>query len=215
LNRRVDLAEPPTLVLIRHGETESNRNRRFAGWSDEHLTEEGREGVVRLARSLGLRGGRLYTSPVRRAIETAEILAAELSLPVHTVHDLHEIELGEWTGLTESEVAERWPSAYRQWLERPDQLEIPGRERLEEVRERAVDAIDQIGKAELSEDGATVVVITHLALIRVLWLTANDRPLAEYHSVTAAHDELFTLLWEGRGRLTPVAGGSRPPSTSS
>ncbi len=189
------MAEPPTLVLIRHGETESNRNRRFAGWSDEHLTAEGREGVVRLARSLGLRGGRLYRSPVRRAIET--------------------IELGEWTGLTESEVAERWPSAYRQWLERPDQLEIPGRERLEEVRERAVDAIDQIGKAELSEDGAPVVVITHLALIRVLWLTANDRPLAEYHSVTAAHDELYTLLWEGRGRLSPVDGGSRPPLAGS
>lgn len=209
------MAEPPTLVLIRHGETESNRSRRFAGWSDEHLTEEGREGVVRLAKSLGLRGGRLYASPVRRAVETAEILAAELSLPVHTVHDLHEIELGEWTGLTESEVAERWPSAYREWLERPDQLEIPGRERLEEVRERAVGAIDQIGKAELSEDGAPAVVITHLALIRVLWLTSNDRPLAEYHSITAAHDELYTLLWEGRGRLSPVGSGSRRPLAAS
>ncbi|MEJ2311668.1 MAG: histidine phosphatase family protein [Gemmatimonadales bacterium] len=208
------MAEPPQLVLIRHGETESNRTGRFAGWSDEHLTEEGRKGVVRLARNLALRGGRLYTSPVRRAVETAEILAAELSLPVHTVHDLHEIELGEWTGLTESEVAERWPSAYRQWLERPDQLIIPGRERLDEVRERAVEAIDQIGKAELSEDGAPVVVITHLALIRVLWLTANDRPLAEYHSVTAAHDKLHVILWEGRGRLTPVESEPWSPSTA-
>ena len=208
------MAEPPKLVLIRHGETESNRTRRFAGWSDEHLSEEGRKGVVRLARSLALRGGRLYTSPVRRAVETAEILAAELSLPVHTVHDLREIELGEWTGLTESEVAERWPSAYRQWLERPDQLIIPGRERLDEVRERAVEAIDQIGKAELSEDGAPVVVITHLALIRVLWLTANDRPLAEYHSVTAAPDKLHVILWEGRGRLTPVESEPWSPATA-
>lgn len=206
------MTEPPKLMLMRHGETESNRDRRFAGWSDEHLTEEAREEVVRLATSLGLRGGRLYTSPVRRAVETAEIMAAELSLPVHTVHDLREIELGEWTGLTEREVAERWPSAYREWLERPDEVEIAGRERLEDVRERAVEAIDQIGKAELSEDGAPAVIITHLALIRVLWLTANGRPLAEYHSVTAGHDEVYTLLWEGRGKLTPVGSGpQRPP----
>lgn len=205
------MAEPPTLLLIRHGETESNRIRRFAGWNDEHLTKEGRAGVARLSETLRLRGGRLYTSPVRRAVETAELLAAELSLPVHTVHDLHEIELGEWTGLTESEVAERWPAAYREWLERPDELEIPGRESLREVRERALVAIDQIGKAELSEDGAPAVVITHLALIRVLWLTANDRPLSEYHSVTGAHDQLYTLRWEGRGKLTPVGGGPRRP----
>lgn len=206
------MAEPPILMLIRHGETESNRDRRFAGWSDEHLTVEAREEAVRLATSLGLRGGRLYTSPVRRAVETAEIMAALLSLPVHTVHDLREIELGEWTGLTESEVAERWPAAYRDWLERPDELEIPGRERLADLRKRAVDAIDQIGKAELSEDGAPAVVITHLALIRVLWLTAIGQSLAEYHSVTADHDEVYTLLWEGRGKLTPVGSGSRRPS---
>lgn len=208
------MAEPPTLVLIRHGETASNRHRRFAGWSDEHLTSAGRKAVQRLARSLDLRGGRLYTSPVRRAVETAEILAAELSLPVHTVHDLHEIELGEWTGLTESEVAERWPSAYREWLERPDRLAIPGRERLEELRERALDAIDQIGKAELSEDGAPAVVITHLALVRVVWLTANDRPLADYHSITGAHDELYRLIWEGRGKLRPIGSGAWRPSAA-
>jgi broad specificity phosphatase PhoE len=193
--------------MIRHGETASNRDRRFAGWSDEHLTEAGREAVRRLAKRLDLCGGRLYTSPVRRAVETAEILAAELSLPVHTVHDLHEIELGEWTGLTESEVAERWPAAYREWLERPDQLVIAGRERLDELRDRALDAIDQIGKAELSEDGAPAIVITHLGLIRVLWLTASGRPLAEYHSISGAHDRVYKLIWEGRGKLRSIDGG--------
>lgn len=205
------MAEPPTLELIRHGETESSRTRRFAGWSDELLTADGREGVARLGRALELRGGRVYTSPVRRAVETAEILAAELSLPVHTVHDLHEIELGEWTGLTEGEVAERWPEAYREWLERPDRLEVRGRERLEDVRQRAVGAIDQIGKAELSEESGPAVVITHLAVIRVLWLTANDRPLSEYHAVTGRHDEVYTLTWEGRGKLRAVGAGPQRP----
>ena len=205
------MAEPPTLALIRHGETESSRTRRFAGWSDERLTADGRERVARLGRRLGLRGGRLYTSPVRRAVETAEILAAELSLPVHTVHDLHEMELGEWTGLTESEVAERWPAAYREWRERPDRLEVRGRERLEDVRQRAVEAIDQIGKAELSEVSGPAVIITHLALIRVLWLTANNRPLSEYHAVAGGHGHVYALTWEGRGKLRAVGAGPKRP----
>ena len=200
------LAEPPILLLVRHGETASNLSHRFAGWNDDQLTEGGREGVVELARALGFRGGRLYASPVRRAVDTAEILATELGLEVRTVHDLHELEVGEWKGLTEEEVSERWPEAYRAWLETPDILAVKGRESLEELRERARSAIDQIGRAELSEDASPALVVTHLALIRVLWLAARDRPLSEYHSVAGHHGELYPLLWEGRGKLRVALG---------
>ena len=201
------MAEPPILLLVRHGETAANLSHRFAGWNDDHLTEGGREQVVELARALGFRGGRLYTSPVRRTVETAEILATELALEVRTVHDLHELEVGEWKGLTEAEVSERWPEAYRAWLETPDNLPVKGRESLEELRERARSAIDQIGRAELSEDASPALVVTHLALIRVLWLAAQDRPLSEYHSVAGHPAELYPLLWEGRGRLRATLGG--------
>jgi len=206
------LAEPPLLVLLRHGETESNRLKRFAGWNDEHLTPEGRLAVGELADALDLRGGRLYTSPVRRAVETAEILADRLSLSVHTVHDLHEIELGEWKGMTTREVSERWPVAYRDWLAIPERVRVPGRESLGEVRERAMNAIDQIGKAELSESVAAALVVTHLALIRVLWLAAERRPLSDYHEVSGDRAWVYPLRWEGRGRVRPAGGGPRRPA---
>lgn len=205
------MAEPPLLVLIRHGETVSNRLQRFAGWSDEHLTDEGRERVQALARRLGIRGGRLYTSPVRRAVETAEILAAELSLPVHTVHDLHEIDIGEWTGLTESEIRERWPEAYRTWQSSPDGLQVLGRESLPDVRRRALRAADQIGKAELSEEGTPALVVTHLAVIRVLWLAARHHPASAYHSVSGDPNRVYALFWEGPERLTPARDGPLSP----
>ncbi len=204
------MAEPPLLVLIRHGETESNRLHRFAGWSDERLTEEGRAHVAGLAKRLGIRGGRLYTSPVRRAVETAEILAGELSLPVHTVHDLHEIDVGEWKGLAETEIRKRWPETYRTWLSSPDRVEVPGRESLESVRLRALRAADQIGKAELTETDSPALVVTHLAVIRVLWLAARHLPSSEYHSVSGDPDQVYAAFWEGRGRLKPA--GQEPLS---
>lgn len=210
------MAETSLLYVIRHGATDANEARRYAGWSDHRLNERGREQAAALAARLAGEGvRRVYTSPVRRCVQTAEIVADPWDAAVRTVHDLHEIEIGPWKGLTEEEVAERWPEVHRQWLEDPSVLTLQGRERLEEVAGRALQAVDQIGRAQLSADDAPALVVTHLAVIRVLWLAARGRPLSDYHRVDGPFCRPFPIRWLGRGRLetagpAPAADGEEP-----
>lgn len=203
------MPENPLLYLVRHGETAANVVERFAGWSDDRLSERGTEQARHLAERLGSRGVvRIFSSPVRRCVETAEILSGELEVEVRTVNGLREIAVGPWKGLTVEEVRLRWPEDHRAFLERPDVFRLKGRETLDEVRDRAFEAVDQVARSLLGAPEPTGVVVSHLAVIRVLWLSAQDRPLAEYHQVSGPFCEIFPVRWTGRGRLE--AAGPTP-----
>ncbi len=203
------MPENPLLYLVRHGQTEANVAERFAGWSDDRLSERGREQARGLAKRLASGGvTRIFASPVRRCVETAEILSAELEVDVRTVNGLREIGVGPWKGFTAEEVRSRWPEDYRTFLERPHEFRLDGRETLEEVRQRALGAIDHVAHSLLGGPDLPAVVVTHLAVIRVLWLSAQGRPLADYHQVRGPFCEPFPVRGMGRGRLE--AAGAAP-----
>ncbi len=145
-----------TIVLVRHGETDWNRDHRIQGHTDVPLNEEGR----RQARTLsGLLDGHIfdavYSSDLSRAVETATILAEPRSLAVRTLESLREKNFGPWEGLTRSEVRER--SAGSRAGARDDG------ETADEVSARTVNAIMGIAAAH---DGETVLVITHRGPLR-------------------------------------------------
>jgi probable phosphoglycerate mutase len=198
------MAESPLLYLVRHGQTDANVAARFAGWSDDHVNELGIQQCAELAeRIVRDEVEVIYTSPVRRAVETAEILAAALGARTRTVHDLHEIDVGPWKGLTEGEVADAWPSEYAAWRNEPDRIVLEGRETLQSVQERALEALDQIAHAQLSASEAPAVVVSHLAVLRVLWLAVMGSDLSAYHSVTSPHCEVFPVRWVAHGKIEP------------
>jgi broad specificity phosphatase PhoE len=202
------VSESPLLYFARHGETDANRGLRYSGWSDDPLNAVGRAQCIRLAdeiESLGV--DHIFTSPVRRAVETAQIVATRLGADVRTVHDLHEIELGPWKGLTEGEVASAFPDAYLAWKQSPHTMVLEGRETLDAVQERALRAADQIGHAQLSAGAAPAVVVTHLAVLRVLWLHASGRSLSGYHAISGPNCRVFALRWLGRGKLETAGPG--------
>ncbi len=104
--------------MARHGETDWNRERRFQGHADPPLNDVGREQARELAQTLTGSGlAAVYTSPLARARETAEIVGAELGLPVEARPALREVDVGSWSGLTRDEVEERYPEGYRRWLD--------------------------------------------------------------------------------------------------
>jgi probable phosphoglycerate mutase len=107
-----------TIVLVRHGETDWNRDNRFQGHADPPLNEAGREQARALGAELaGEAFAALYTSPLRRASETARILSGALSLEPRVSDALQEVDVGSWSGLTRSEVEARFPDGYRRWLD--------------------------------------------------------------------------------------------------
>jgi 2,3-bisphosphoglycerate-dependent phosphoglycerate mutase len=104
--------------MVRHGETEWNRENRFQGLADPPLNEAGRAQARSVAVELAADElTALYSSPLRRAHETARILGAVLGLEVQVSDALREVDVGSWSGLTRTEVEARFPDGYRRWLE--------------------------------------------------------------------------------------------------
>ena len=109
-------AQSPTIFLVHHGETEWNRERRYQGLHDSPLTPHGRRQVTHMASLLAqevryLHDVRLVSSPLGRAVETAEIIGAALRLPVTTDSRAMELSLGAWEGLTRPEIEAMSPGA--------------------------------------------------------------------------------------------------------
>src|SRR4029453_14296582 len=108
--RGLRIGVPTTIVPGRHGETDWNRERRFQGHADTPLNDAGRAQAADLADSLtSERLVAVYTSPLRRAYETAALIAIRLGLDVRPLDALREIHVGHWEGLTIEEVRERYP----------------------------------------------------------------------------------------------------------
>jgi broad specificity phosphatase PhoE len=155
-----------TLFLARHGQSIWNEVRRFQGTTDVALSDLGRAQAAALGRAL--RGRRLaaaYVSPMRRAVETAEIALAEAGVPVLPMEELRELSLGDWEGCTVDEIRQRDGDPYRQWLVAPLDCPPPGGEPLGDVCARVVSAVDRIVAAH--PNGDDVVVIAHGGVISV------------------------------------------------
>jgi broad specificity phosphatase PhoE len=102
------------LLLVRHGETDWNRDLRYQGHADPPLNEAGREQARELARTLArVDLDAAYTSDLRRAAETAEIILAGRDVPLFADRGLRELDVGSWSGLTRIEIEQRFPGAAR------------------------------------------------------------------------------------------------------
>jgi 2,3-bisphosphoglycerate-dependent phosphoglycerate mutase len=146
-----------TLILARHGETDWNRENRFQGHADPPLNDLGRTQSAELAEALAEEGiAHVYSSPLRRAHETAAIVAARLGLEVETVEALREIDVGSWSGLTRDELAERFPEAYARWLDGGRGFDDG--ETYEALAERVVPALRRLAS---QHEGDVVLVVTH------------------------------------------------------
>jgi probable phosphoglycerate mutase len=128
---------PRTVYLIRHGETDWNRDRRLQGQSDIALNEEGRRQAAQLGLRLAaaLPFDRLVSSDLARARETAEILNAGNDTPVIMDRGLREINFGCWEGLDFEAIQERWPREFQTWLT-SGRLAVPQGENEEQFYQR-------------------------------------------------------------------------------
>ena len=143
--------------MARHGETDWNRDQRFQGHADPPLNEAGRE----QARALGerLAGERLdavYTSPLQRASETAAIVAARLGLEPEPLDGLREVDVGSWSGLTRTDVEQRFPDGYRRWLEFGHGWDDG--ESYDDLGKRVLAALTQLAARH---PGGRILVVTH------------------------------------------------------
>jgi probable phosphoglycerate mutase len=150
-----------TILLIRHGETDWNREGRWQGWADPPLNETGRAQAVALAKRLASeRVDAVYSSDLRRAFETAEPVAAAHGLPIVADRGLREIDVGSWSGLTHPEIAERFPDGGRPDGETPAQ--------------HSARVLETVSRIALDHPGERIAILAHGGCVRALQRHLGD-----------------------------------------
>jgi broad specificity phosphatase PhoE len=154
------------ILLVRHGETEWNQVERFRGRTDIELNGKGQRQAEALAERLAnWQIEAIYSSPLKRAVETARPIGGACGLAVESLPALTDVEYGAWTGQSPTQVEAEHGELYQAWLTTPHLICFPGGESLDDVRSRAMHALEDI---RLQHADQTVVVVSHLVVIRVL-----------------------------------------------
>jgi broad specificity phosphatase PhoE len=153
------------LILARHGETAWNAENVFRGRADVDLDRVGLKQAELLGKYLSnWELEAIYSSPLRRALDTANMVARYQKVAVRVAEGLTDFDYGEWQSLPEQEVKKLYPALHNEWHSNPHKVRTPGGESLEDVRRRAVEVVDGI----LSRDHRNVLLVSHRVVIKVL-----------------------------------------------
>lgn len=164
-----------TVYMVRHGETDWNRAHRMQGWTDIPLNERGREQAAFAAKVLALVPlDVIYTSPLKRAEKTAEIIRGERKIPLFAEKGFIEINLGKWDGHTPDEMDALYPGQYDIWRSTPGDVHIDGGETFAKVQERAWKAfLSMVDK----EKGKHILLVSHMGCLSTILFKIAGYPL--------------------------------------
>lgn len=190
------------LIVIRHGETDWNRQQRFQGQIDVPLNAQGRAQAAALAErraaDAALQADVFVSSDLQRARQTAAPLGSAWRREPLLLAGLREQAFGEWEGLDGPTIRERWPQLWRRWLEHRADESAPGGETPRQFHARVLDAVR--GLAEAAGPGRRVVIVTHGGVLDMLWRTARGEPLDGLRRCEIPNTGINRLRWV-RGTL--------------
>jgi len=155
-----------SIYLVRHGQTAWNKEEIFRGRTDVPLDETGlkqAEWVGQYFKGMEIQG--IYSSSLSRAWQTAEKVAEFHNLKVQPLQGILDMSFGNWEGRPHQEIRESDNKTYRQWVETPHLVKLPGGESLDDVKVRAMAAMEEVIR---NHSGKTVILITHRVVNKVL-----------------------------------------------
>ena len=153
------------IVLVRHGETEWNVGEIYRGRADVALDRVGIKQAELLGKYLsGLKLDAIYSSPLKRALDTANIVAQYHNVGVQVNNGLIDFDYGEWQGLPDKEVEKLYPALHSEWYANPHLVKMPGGEGLDDVRKRALVVVNEV----VSKYKGSVALISHRVVSKVL-----------------------------------------------
>jgi len=154
------------LVLIRHGQTAWNQEKIFRGRTEIPLSEDGLKQAQILASSFeGSAADAVFSSPLLRAVQTAEPLAHTLEIPLYKDDSLVDVDFGYWSGLRRDEVRKRYPTEWQRWESGDLSLRFPGGESLLDVQQRLARFLDSCVR-NLTDK--RLLVVTHRVPLKLI-----------------------------------------------
>lgn len=172
------------LVLLRHGQTDHNASGRMQGHHDSHLTPEGFAQAEVVAPEVArLKPARLISSDLRRAADTAAVVAAACGLSVEIDPRLRETHLGDWQGRTVEEIEAQWPGAIATWRQDPSWAPPGGESRIEVVR-RTTPVVDELDDSMADgTESSTAVLVAHGGMIAGLVCGLLAMPIESWPAI--------------------------------
>jgi probable phosphoglycerate mutase len=188
--------EPSTILLVRHGETDWNRQpARCQGWAEVGLNHTGRAQAVAQGRALRERGlSLIVSSHLLRARETAQLILAELDGEVRLVPDprLAETHRGDWEARSFDEIMREEPETFRHYREQPETFRFPGGESLAEQQRRVLAALRDVALG-----GERTVLVTHGGSIRLVRCFLEGRGIEAFHHMSTDNCGVDEIETEG------------------
>jgi probable phosphoglycerate mutase len=166
------------LFLIRHGQTDWNIKGKIQGSTDIELNDTGIKQAEDLSVSIlekNIKFSKIYSSPQRRAVKTAEILSKVTNVGYISVEGLEEINFGEWEGLSWVEVKEKYPTEYKEWYVNRRYTRPPRGESYQDMLQRVLTRIHKIVNANCDD----IVIVTHSAVIMCIQCYLTNTPFDE------------------------------------
>jgi broad specificity phosphatase PhoE len=190
------MSESTTFYFVRHGESEANAARRFAGRSDSPLTERGRRQAESVAETLAVtKFDRIIATPLHRSLDTAQVIAMRQGIPVEIEPELIEIDVGERTGAAFDETR-----ALPDWRD-DGFVAWPGGETLDQVLRRSLGALRRLAR---ETPGGAVLVVGHGGVTRIL-VSHFLGILPRLDSSRAHNTNLTVLVFDGEtGKLEKI-----------
>lgn len=183
------------LIIVRHGQTEWNRNERFRGRADIPLNDVGlrqaRAAAQRIAVAWPVQA--IYYGDLARTRMTAQAIGAACNTTASAQAGLLDIDFGAWTGLTPDEVGARSSDLLALWRTRPHELRIPGGESLDDVRRRSFVCMEDVAARH---DGQTIVLVSHLVVCRLLILAALGLDNSHFLHIQQETATMNVLEWQ-------------------
>ncbi len=156
------------IILARHGETEWNVAEVFRGRIDIDLSETGVKQAKLLAEYLSTsKIEAVYSSPLKRAHNTAETIARPHKMKVNADPDLIDFDFGQWQGLSHEEIKEKYKDLYTKWINHPEQVSMPGGESLEDVSRRVIRFKNKL----IASHHGTILIVGHRVVNKVMLCT--------------------------------------------
>lgn len=179
------------LYFVRHGETDLNLQGRCQGRLDYPLNETGRRQLEETAEKFdGIEIDKIYSSPLLRARQSAEIIAERKGLNVHPLEYIVEIDHGELEGMSLDDARKKYAGMLKDWIDRPDTVKFPGGESLDDVRKRMLKGVKEV---IMADRGKAVLLLTHQVLGGVARCHFEGLPLSAMWRDKLAPGEFFRI----------------------
>lgn len=186
------------LYVIRHGETEWNKEKRSQGRLDSALTTKGEEDARLLGKRLkDTEFLQIISSPSSRTLETARLVKRERPIPLITEDRLMEIDLGPWQGKTEAEIKVQYPEAFDAYWNQPEAYISEGGETFLQVQQRLMQFL--VDLEETIKDG-NVLIVTHGVVIKTLYLLCRNASINQVWDPPFIYGTSLTILTIGDGK---------------